>query len=939
MSRVVAVHPKENLLKRVVRHVVQNLMEEGTPTVIFPHRRPIAFFERYLQSEIKRPLLLTPKLSSFEDWVREVAILSQSDPEIPLGELDQGWLAYKAAREVLKEEKSLAWNSFFPWARRLVGLFKELDLELCSPEDLSHPPQGLPEMAAMLLERIGTIFERFNYLLKKDGFTTHPKQVRWLAEGRDELPEGPFLLVGFYALTKAEDALFRRLFKNRETTIYWHSDPHQLPALHREWKERWGVEVERVSPEERGETRIHLFEAYDLHSELKELEQRLSAEDVSEPDKVAVVLPSREPLIPLLHHLPEGKVNVTMGYPFRMTGLYLFLESLFEAIATKDPERGYSTPALVQFLKSPYLGTGQVATLLYSYQSPFIKRAEVESLIKSAPDQSDGEELEKVVEKAFGLLEELENVETFKDLAGFLEGVLEERSLELSVADREVAAALLTQLVLPMKHLLFSEEQMEPKAIFSLFLEMLTTLTLPLEGEPLEGLQVMGLLESRLLSFEKVFALEVNEGVLPKVEEVNPLITHEARVALGLPLRLREEEIFRYHFRRLLDSAQEAHIFWQLQTTPSGEGGLEGKKVRSRFVEELVWEREKARKEMVSETPDLIKKTQFTVLPAGSKPQLPSKTPEMRDSLSGVLTMVSPSLLNTYLRCPLQFLYNRVLGLQTPRLEGVEPPPHSLGSVVHATLKRFYLELAGQNLPADIPSASLNLERLMEIFEEELKKETFYNLLSAPRKRVLLETSRIRFGRYLKKQGSTRIEALEKNYFLPFNLSHTLQITFRGILDRVDLRDGLYLVLDYKTGSFSKPKAEKVMALETEEENELDQEGLQTIYQYLSDLQLPFYVYLFGKHKGLSFERLSAGCIGLGGDGEEFYIVEPKVLRGEVKKKVHLASQWAQWMEEEFPSLLRYLLRHILDAPLWYPATHERVCGYCDYRGMCRYAL
>ncbi len=227
----------------------------------------------------------------------------------------------------------------------------------------------------------------------------------------------------------------------------------------------------------------------------------------------------------------------------------------------------------------------------------------------------------------------------------------------------------------------------------------------------------------------------------------------------------------------------------------------------------------------------------------------------------------------------------------------------------------------------------------MEIFEEELKKEAFYNLLSVPRKRVLLETSRIRFGRYLGKQGFTRVEALEEEYFLPLNLSQTLQITLRGILDRVDLRDGLYLVLDYKTGGFSRPKAEKVVALEIEEENELDQEGLQTIYQYLPDLQLPFYVYLFGKHKGLSFERLSAGCIGLGGDGEEFYIVEPKVLRGEVKRKLHLASQWDQWMEEEFPSLLRYLLRHILYAPLWYPATHESVCGYCDYRGMCRYAL
>jgi ATP-dependent helicase/nuclease subunit B len=921
MGRVVAVHPKVNLLKRVASDLFALGDEMEKATVIFPHRRPITFLEHYLGDHAGGAPLLLPRLRAFEDWVKEVVICGQNDPLVPLDDLDQAWLAYGAAQEVLEENEDLqSWGRFFPWAKRLVGLLRECDLELCSPKDLIHPPEGIPQMASELLGKVGSIFEGFNRLLRESGYTTPAKQLRALAEGEVSLPEGPFFLVGFYALTKAEDALFRRIFQERDATVYWHSNPKDLPRLHQEWGERWNVEVEALMPQEERNTRLHLFEAYDLHSELKELKNHLPSKIPSDPDKWAVVLPASDPLIPLLHHLPEG-VNVTMGYPLRMTGLFVFLESLFQVVTTKDPDRGYLTAALLDLFRSPYLGNKDVENALSGYRSPFIQREKLEEL---------GENGKEAVRRAMQVIESLEGVLTPKDLADVLESLLEDMG-RLGATDREVAAAVVRNLLLPIKGALFAEEEMEPKELIGLFTDMLSGVSLPLEGEPLQGLQVMGLLESRLLSFENVILLEVNEGVLPKVEEVNPLIPFQVRKALGLPIRTREEEIFRYHFRRLLDSAMDAHLFWQLQTTPVGEAGLEGKKVRSRFVEELVWEMEKERGHILSQEDDVVKKARFSVLPQGIGDESPPrKSPEMRGVLLRVLEVVSPSLFNTYLECPLRFLYQRVLKLNVPKVEGDEQPPDRLGTAVHSALKRFYLELSGDSLPKEITTDLLDIDLLMGILKEELKKEEFYRHLSSPRRKILLETSRFRLERHLKQQKDTMIEALEEQCGMPFK--GDIETTLKGILDRVDNREGIHLVLDYKTGGFGYTSAKKAVELKVDSEWELNDEGIQAIYQALPNLQLPFYVYLFGSTREISFEKITAGYIVLNHDGREHLILDP------VKEK-ELLPIWAEWIKTDFPNLLEYLLRHIVEAPYWYPATNEKVCGFCDYRNICRYAL
>ena len=936
MPEIFVVHPAQNLVKTVA----EDLLKRGhlsEALVIFPHRRPAAYLEYYLAQMIEAPCLL-PQLKAFEDWVAETYASLEDEPREVLSDFDQAWLAYLAAREVLQEkgEDLKPWEEFFPWALRLAKLFEELDLELKEGKDLCHPPEeSLPKEATGLLERLGRIYEVFNRRLEEGRLVTPAKRIRFLAEKDFPLPQGPVYLVGFYALTGAEDRLFRKLYE-AGAYIYWQADGEKLPELYDRWRRNWQVKLNEIRPEKVPEPELFFFEAHDLHSELKELKQRLPSKIDPRPDRCAVVLLSTGSLIPLIHHLPEGPVNLTMGYPLRLTGLFTFLESLISLILRQDKERGYRLGDLLELLKSPYLEARRdLETRLREFGAPFITRERLLELVKEDPALSAY--LKDLFEEVVGPLEE---ARTPKELSQALRRVFSFLKPEenFGAFERGFLSAMVETVLPGLETSLFSQERMKPRGLFRLLEEMISSVRVPFEGEPLGGLQVMGLLETRLLSFEEVFFLDLNEGVLPDVEEVNPLVPHEVRTALGLPDRERDEAILRYHFERLLGTARKAHLFWQFQTTRSGEAGLEGKKIRSRYVEKLIWEIEKREGKPFSESEEAhrLEKSSLEILSEGlSRPEPLRKDESFREAIKESLGKVSPSLLERYLKCPLNFFYARVLRLRAPGVP--EEMDHAqLGEAVHQALKEFFEDAAGHKLPAQVRKEDLSFKKLSSLFRKALKGQDFYRHLSEERKFFLLEGAEFRLRKYLKNHPEkTTIFALEKTYTLPFTAPGLGKIELTGRIDRVDFRDGLYLVLDYKTGWLKDLKGDKVLGLDASswlEERRFDDETLREILEQLPDLQLPFYAYLFvkdrlnqGKGKAL-WEKVTAAYVELYKKGEEKYLFAPDKI-----------GNSADWLREKFPKLLTYLITHILKAPYWYPAPDESACKYCDYKKMCRY--
>ncbi len=917
MSRIVAVHPAVNLLERLVEDIISNNHLEDA-LIIFPHRRAIAFTKYYLSQKIDSPKL-TPEMYSFEDWVKKTYSKEKSSLPSVVESYDQAWISYKATERVYKEEgkEPPSWERFFGWGLKIAELFKEFDLELKEPKDLINPSVTLSEPVRDLLERIRRIYRLFKELLKENNLTTYPMMVRALAEEGFSVEERPTYIVGFYALTKAEEEIFKRLFNNG-ATVYWHVDPESLEhndnPLSR-WMKRWGIKPEIVDYQ--GPTcEIHFYEAADLHSEIEKLKQFLGEDCDERPDKRAVVLLDQKNLIPVALNLPEIPVNITMGYPFKHTGLFSFLKSLFTLAKGKDDKRGYRTQHLIELLGYPYVEGEALKEQLYQKGSPYLRPEEIIAI--------GGETAREILET---LVVPVESAKTLKKLCEALLGIFNHLLPRASSLEKDFMAKVAEEVLVPLSYSLFAERSMDLKTLSNLFEQVASNVSLPFEGEPLTGLQVMGLLETRLLSFEEVYILDANEDVIPGVEEVNPLAPREVRRALQLPDRYDQEVIAKYHFERLIRASKKAHILWQSKLTPSKGASLESKKVKSRFVERLLWEIEKREKEPAER---LIEKCTFEVIPPGKSQKLIDKAPMAETVRKLLKENISPSMLQAYLNCPLMFYYQRVLKLSPQRIKD-EVPLDELGNIVHQALFSYFNHLCGESFPKVITKNDVNADDFLKVLKEHLHKSDFYKRLSKARRWLLWEGVFYRLTKYLKENFPEKLEilGLEKELTKSEHISEVGEVILRGIADRIDKREGITVIVDYKTGTGKKINFNKLLQIDVQELNSYGHEELKVLAQWMPEIQLPFYVYLYSSSSDADPTYTTASYVNLESNGEEAFLIEPQYMPSE---------QLSQWMKEVFPNIISFILRHILESEYWFPAVQEGACRYCAFNGFCRYS-
>ncbi|MCK5551784.1 MAG: PD-(D/E)XK nuclease family protein, partial [Deltaproteobacteria bacterium] len=440
--------------------------------------------------------------------------------------------------------------------------------------------------------------------------------------------------------------------------------------------------------------------------------------------------------------------------------------------------------------------------------------------------------------------------------------------------------------------------------------------------------------ETRLLSFDKVVMIDVNEEVVPAQEEVNPLLPEPLKGAVGLAGREREEAIVRYHFERLIHSAKEVHLLWQASTLPTSSG-LEGKKVRSRFIEKLLWQQEKTRGTLLG---DSVEKAPLHISAQcflrerglekrGGDQMRVEQFLNEKSSRGGL----SASLLNTYLLCPLKFYYYYLLDLRPTTTVPEDVDSAELGKIVHQSLKEYF---ALYRKKTYVKAQDNDSERLIAILQQHFRGSLMYRCL-APEKRFFLENAAAyRLKTYLSQvPEATFIDALEEEHCLALPLGR-YQFSLYGKVDRIDKRDGYRIILDYKTGrieGFAKSHFEKRL-LPFSLPGELDREGLKAVKAVIKDLQLPLYVLLAASGKEEELSKTLTAYVELGKGGEEVYFVTRDRLD-------ELREAYISWFSGTFPALLGYVIDHMIEAPLFYPATEEGACRFCEYEPICRFSF
>jgi inactivated superfamily I helicase len=937
-------------------------------TILFPHNRPRRYLKAFLRDHgnLSCPVFL-PRMISIADFVAGLRRELSDQAVVAARQLDLVELLHKVVGDLRRQGRGLLARlpemdreSFLPWGIRLARLMDDLLRQDITPDDLAYMEGEVSAYAAALLEQLSAVHREYVARLSERGWTTAGLDWRFVTGNMtrvaDHLAGTPLVAAGFYALSGAEDTMMRRLWEDGTLHPVIHSDPalahggeaHWATAEHRAWLRRWHVRAEIPSEEDTPATQpdIRFCEGFDRHSQLAALSSDMQAamNAAGDLEDTAIILPDEGALMPVLHHLPEVpgiEPNISMGYPLERTSLAQLVETMLTLQENRLADGRYHWRDVIALIRHPYLRLlgpeGKPLRKLFQVWEAVIRTGEryLDPLTWEPPygDESlDG--LDPAVceplrrEVLSHCLTALEKVASLRDLGNALNGLAAmlhahgERLWHTYLVDAECLFRLTSSVVPELKSAEASSLPLSTPVLFSMLRRVLSQERVSFEPEPLAGLQVLGVLETRLLHFRRLYILDAVEERLPGTNPFDPLLPDPLRRFLGLPDARQRDNVSGYNFHRLLMGAREAVIYYQSGVQP---GLLDQKSVRSRFVEQLLWDREKRKKRLIETGDPRIRTVTF---PAGAlQPGVApvAVTPAIRTALEIALAKrgLSPSSLDRYLNCPKQFFYDFLSGVRPVDIIAEEGDRGAFGSLIHDVLREFLSPHV--NGSANLPG--LDPAPLIALYEERLESDPFFRQLGADARMALRKTGRHRLAAFVASQHPATLTGLELKLSTTMTVDdHSIPLT--GILDRVERRAEGIVILDYKTGNVTVPK--KNFWGDTELWDRIadfdpvapDPQMLPALASALRSVQLPAYLHLYRESQGEIPH--DAGLILLGDDGKVERLFGPKWTDQDRDEVV----------EDMIPRLLATLVRHMLGAAEFAAQPGSR-CDWCEFRTPC----
>ena len=655
--------------------------------------------------------------------------------------------------------------------------------------------------------------------------------------------------VGLYNLTPAERAIIKKLQSADadalQVQLYWqrvsidaHGDfnEHLYSTIDQNAKLLGGVVLDedftrKYAPE------VHLLS---LNSTIQQPQvvNDLIAEITQEDDtaleelRIAIVLNDEKTLIPLMNSLKQPactSLNVTMGYPLQYTSVatwirrYLNIYGLVSSSETRVERVKLTCSRLKLWLTAPLTRKlfGDLTTALMdriALHHYAITASELRTIIEEVAGDADEAVRQRLLDLLTPSLTGVGLLDRIGQLLELLKGLTPETDEETEndeSIDQVILSEALDQIVryvTQVSNLLQPNEGMHhllnaPKPVAYLLEQLMAVGSIPFEGAPLEGLQVMGFLETRTLTFDYVIMLNVQEGDLPKSSHITTLIPDMLRSAFGMTTYRTEDDTNAYHFYRLIQGAKRVYLLQD--TRPKSISSMEP----SRYVDQIRYLTNLSLDESTyADSLDARNEHEHTVADNDEEVHL-----YMTQIASGEKTF-SPSDLITYYNCAYQFYLKKIKGIGEPRQEPGVVTQIELGSMVHAYLEWFYKGLKKTSNVSDLEH-TVSRAKLQELYKKIVSDK------SAPDEILLTDLERyiskaIEIDKRLLQAGhslqllasETKMTNLLFEWTDDNGQNHTIHLT--GQPDRVDIIDGKdYRIVDYKTGAIKKPKT--VERLET----------------------------------------------------------------------------------------------------------------------------
>lgn len=804
-------------------NVLNSLKDKGydlsSLTFILPSKRAGVFLKQELASLLKKTSF-SPEILSIEEFVQELSELKKESNSDLLFHL------YTAYLSITGEKDIEPFESFIKWGQILLQDFNEIDRYLVSQDKLFSYLNAIQElnhwskiedqtqMVGNYLKFWNTLpmlYSAYRELLIDKNIGYQGLIYRESIENLENYIQNSFrkkhIFLGFNALNRAEETIIQELLENNLAKIFWDIDIafmdnpiHDAGLFLRHYKSKWPFyknnPFQWVDNHYSGQKTVFTYGIPKNTGQTKHIGSLLKSmmKQNQSLQNTVVVLADESLLIPVLNSIPEEikDINITMGFPLNKTPLFTLFESLLK-LHSKVSNKFYYKDV--------------INLLSYSFirQLYFKDSDQAGRIIKTI-------ENENLVYLSFEKLNDL-STDNFKNITEILfsnwennPGKAIENCRRLVFMIKEVLSKEKKTHLIDLEHLysfhgIFNELESlnetykyinDIKTLLVFLKELVSNETIDFQGEPLQGLQIMGVLETRVLDFKNIILASVNEGFLPSGKSNNSFIPHDVKIEYGLPTYKEKDAIYAYHFYHLLQRSENIHLLYNTEVN-SLNGGE-----KSRFIYQL-------------EVEGIHGINQNLVLPKIPTPYRELKTVKKTEALMEQLRNLavkglSPSSLTTYIRDPIDFYYQKILGIK--EYEEVEETiaNNTLGTIVHNTLEEFYKPLVKSILAIqDIEDLMPKIDKTVERhFKNEYKSGNTHQ----GKNLIIFEVAKRYVYNFLKKElqeikDGHSIEILgieqsaEGNLDIP-GLGFPIKIN--GKVDRIDRFDDTIRIIDYKTG-------------------------------------------------------------------------------------------------------------------------------------------
>ena len=951
--------------------------------VVFPNKRAGLFFNRYLLESSNNAPLWSPKYLTIADLFQQNSQYAIGDPILLVSKLYKEYIKsmYKNC-SVDTEVESL--DSFYYWGEMLIKDFDDVDKHLANAKQLFANIKELREIGTAkdvlepgqaesiarffsnfkaggkiegkfqtIWECLYTIYCTFKESLKESGMAYEGMLFRDVIESGKEivLDYDKYLFVGFSALNEVESRMFDYVQKQGKALFYWDYDTYYTQGdtqeagyfMRKNLKRFPGVFGKEMFDNLRREKQITVVETVNDSTAVRYIPQWLNENLTEEEIDTAIVLCDETMLEPTLHAIPDKangydirQMNVTMGFPLTHTPIFGLVKLLvdLQTRGWSEKQHSFTMSFVCDVLKHPYViqGSGESRDLRHKllYEKIFFPTDSVlhldDFLKELFTRYTDNKEwLDGLSRLIYGIAQTLKKNEkkTLYDQL-FIEAILKvytqcQRLLQL-VGNGDLVVQQAT--------------------IGKLLIRMLSSQRLPFHGEPVVGLQIMGLLETRNLDFKNIILLGVNEGNLPKNSGENSYIPYNLRKAFGLTLSEHRDSIYSYYFYRLLQRAERVTLVYNSSSDSKTRGEC------SRYILQLLGSKLYDAKRIM-----LTSQQSTAAIEVKEQPKSREIVDALRhrfdttfNSNAGTMT---PSAINRYIDCGLKFFYYYLMNMKPLLDVDEEFKDNDFGTVFHKAAENLYNKIISNWNTTTVTASALeyyikNPELLYEFIDDAFKSEFFKNNKPVYNgeqyiKRGVMHRFLLRLVKMDAAYAPFKYVGSEAKIEMPFAFTgsgNSINVKIGGTIDRIDSKGDTINIIDYKTGGGESTDGN--MSLDEVFAHKAKAAGYH-LQAFLYSIALK--------------NALSGGCPCNSGwvkkiDPVAERKISPSLLYVHHKDNAERTDfvikvqknpvEDISAIEVEYMKRLQQVLTDIFDIDKpFVPATDSKKCEYCDYKEIC----